>query len=75
MRTNSLLDPKWIKTQPFLEPKLRTDLGRTTDKNSLFICRLIKPAYKIAKSVTETSSNVQKPKIYKEAMDNLIHEN
>lgn len=35
----------------------------------------VKPAHKLAKSLIETSSRVHEPKIYNEAINNLIHGN
>lgn len=53
-------------------PKPRTDLDGISNKNSLRN-RLVKSAYKVAKSVIETSSKVQEPKTYNKAINNPIY--
>lgn len=45
-----------------LDLKLRTDLGDILDKNSSD--RLIRSVQEFIKSVTETNSKIQEPKIY-----------
>lgn len=55
-------------------PKPRTDLGGTSGKNPLGD-GLVRPAREFAKSVTETSSQVQEPKTYDEAINDPIHGN
>lgn len=64
IKTNFSLNPKRIRTQPPFDPKLRTDLRKRKGKNPLVIDGLIRLAYKVSKSVTETSSKGQEPKIY-----------
>lgn len=54
--------------------KLRTDLGETIGKNPLGK-RLVRPTYKFAKSVTETSNKVQDSKTYNETINDPIHGN
>ena len=56
------------------DPKPRIDLGGTSDKNPLED-GLVRPARKFAKSVTETSSKVQEPKTYNEAINDPIYGN
>lgn len=53
--------------------KPRTNLDGTTGKN--FANGLVKPVQELAKSVTETSSKMQEPKTYDEAINNTIHRN
>lgn len=57
-----------------LKLKLRTDLGKQIGKN-LLGKRLVRPMYKFAKSVTETSSKIRELKTYNKAINNLIHGN
>ena len=52
----------------------RIDLGGILSKNPIED-GLVRPAYKFAKSVTETNSKVQEPKTYDEAINNPIHGN
>lgn len=63
-----------MKIYPPRDPKPKTDLGRASGKN-LLGDGLIRPAYEFAKSVTKTSSKVREPKIYDEAINNLIYGN
>lgn len=63
-----------MKIDLFHNPKLRTNLGRTSNKNFLGD-RLIKSVYKFAKLVIETNSKVQEPKTYNKAINDLIHRN
>ena len=63
-----------MKIHPLCNLKTRTDLGRTLGKN-LLGDKLVRPVYKFVKLVTETSSKVQEPKTYDEAINDLIHEN
>lgn len=58
----------------FLDPKPRTDLGRTSGKNLLLRDELVSIAYKVAKSVAETNSKMQEPKTYDEIINNPVHE-
>ena len=74
MRTNLLLDPKWMKTQLSLDLIPRTDLSETIGEDPPVISRLVRPAYEVVKSVTKTSSKVREPKIYDKVIDNFIHE-
>ena len=53
--------------------KLRTDRGGISGKNPSD--GLVRPARKLAKSVTETNSKVREPKTYNEAINNPIHGN
>ena len=55
------------------DPKLRTDLDGISGKNSAD--RLVRPVQELAKSVTETSSKVQKPKTYNKAINDSIYGN
>lgn len=56
---------------PARRPK--TDLSKTSGENPLD--RLIKPVRELAKSVTETSSKMRKPKTYNKAANNQINGN
>lgn len=58
---------------PPLAWRPRIDLGRTLGKN--LSDGLVKPMQELAKSVTETSSKVCKPKTYDEAVNDLINRN
>lgn len=49
---------KWIKTQPCFDPKSKIDLGGIIDKNPPVRDGLIRPVYKVTKSVTKTSSKM-----------------
>lgn len=51
----------------------KIDLGVTSGKNLLD--GLVKPVQELAKSVTEISSKVRKPKTYNEAVNNQINRN
>ena len=53
--------------------KSRTDLGGRSDKN--LTDRLVRLVREFAKSVIETSSKVQKPKTYDEAINEPVHGN
>ena len=64
---------KQIRIQPPHNPKLRIDLGGTLGKNPAD--GLVRPARELAKSVTKTSSKVQEPKTYDEAINDPIHGN
>ena len=55
-----------------LAQKSRIDQGGTSGKNPPAE-GLVRPAQEFAKSVTETSSIVQEPKTYDEAINNPIH--
>ena len=52
----------------------RIDLGGTSGEN-LPAEGLVRPAREFAKSVTETSSKVQEPKTYDEAINDPVHGN
>ena len=54
------------------DPKPRTDLGETIGENPLGE-RLVRPTYKFAKLVTETSSKGREPKAYDEAINDPIY--
>ena len=54
-------------------PKSGTDLGGTSGKNPAD--GLVGPTRELAKSVTKTSSKVQEPKTYDEAINDPIHGN
>lgn len=56
-----------------LVQRRKTDLGGTIGK--IPSERLIRPARKVAKLVTKTSSKVQEPKTYNETINNLVHGN
>lgn len=58
---------------PPLVRRPRINLSGTLGKN--LSDRLIKPAQEIAKSVTEISNKVRKPKTYDKAVNNLIKGN
>ena len=62
-----------MRIHPPYNPKSRTDLGGTSGKN--LADGLVRPAQKLAKSVTETSSKVQEPKTYDEAINDPVHWN
>lgn len=53
--------------------KLRTNLGRTSSENPLE--RLMRPVQEFAKSITETSSKLCKPKTYNKAINNAVYKN
>ena len=55
-----------------LIPKLRINWDGTLGKNPE---GLIRPAYKLAKSVTKTSSKIWELKTYDETISNFIHGN
>ena len=57
-----------------LAQKPRIDLGRTSGKNPP-TKRLVRFVREFAKSVTKTSSKVQKPKTYDETINNSIYKN
>ena len=76
MRTNPTLDPKRMRTNLLLDLKLRSNLGRTSGKNPLVGDWWISLTYyKVTKSVAKTSSKVQKPQIYDEAINNVVYGN
>lgn len=54
----AIVQIKWMRTQLFQAPELRIDQGRILGKNYLKDDGLVKPMYKFAKSVFETSSKV-----------------
>lgn len=56
-----------------LNPKSKTDLGKTLSKNSTD--ELVRPAQELAKSASETSSKVRAPKIYNKVIHDPIHGN
>lgn len=56
-----------------LNPKPKIDLSKTLGKNLLIRDRLISPAYKVLRSITETNSKIQQPQIYDEAINNAIY--
>ena len=58
---------------PPLAQRPKTDLGETSGENPPN--GLVKPAQELAKSITETSSKVRKPKTYDEAVNNPINRN
>lgn len=70
----AIVQTKRMKIHPFRDLKPRTDLGGTSGVNPLGD-GFVRPAYEFAKSVTETSSKVQKLKTYNEAINNPIHRN
>lgn len=47
----------------------------TVPKTDLDMGSVIKPVYKLAKSLIETSSKVYEPKTYDKAIDNPIYKN
>ena len=80
IRAERLHDPAWqtrIRAKSAHDPPLarrpRTDPGGTSSKN--LSDGLVRPAQKLAKSVTETSSKVREPKTYDEAVNGLINRN
>ena len=77
MNENSIIRQLRMRAKNFhnLPPARRpkTDPSKTSGKNPLN--GLIKPLQELAKSVTETSSKVRKPKTYNEAVNNQINEN
>ena len=58
---------------PPLARKPRIDLGTASGKN--LSDGLVRPAQELAKSVTETSSKLCKPKTYNEFINNPINRN
>lgn len=52
-------------------PKSRTNLGRISNKNRLGK-KLVRPMYKFAKSVIETSRKMGKAKTYNKTFNNSI---
>ena len=56
-----------------LDPKPRTNPGRTSGKNS--IDGLVRPAQELSKSVTKTCSKVREPETYNEVINDPIHGN
>lgn len=70
----AIIYTKWMKIDLFYDPKPKTDLGGTLDKNRLGD-GLVRPVREFAKSVTETSSKVQEPKTYDETINDPIHGN
>ena len=66
MKTESLQNP-------LLTRRPRKDLDGTSSENPSD--RLVKLMQDVAKSVTETSSKVRKPKTYNEAINNPINGN
>lgn len=70
----AIIQIKQIRINLFYDLKLKTDLGGTLGKN-LLRNRLVRLARKFAKSVTETSSKVQKPKTYDKAINDPIYRN
>lgn len=64
---------KQIRIYFLFDPKLKIDLGKILNKNLLVENRLINSAYKIAKSIIETNSKIQKLKTYNKVINNLIH--
>lgn len=56
---------------PRLVPKT-DELGTTKSKS---LDKLVKLVYKVAKSLTKTSSKVYEPLTYNKVMNDLIHEN
>ncbi len=66
---------QWMRIEDSQDPRLvpRTDrLGGTTGESPN---GLVRPAHEVAKSLTETSSEVREPLTYDEAMDDPIHGN
>ena len=70
----AIMQTKRMRIYPLRNPKPRTDLDGISGKNPLGD-GLVRPAYKFAKSVTETSSKTRKPKTYDEAINDPIHGN
>lgn len=70
----AIIQTKQIRIHASYNSMPRIDLGEILDENSLEN-RLVRPAYKIAKSITKTSSKVFKPKTYTKAIKNLIYRN
>ena len=62
-----------MRIHPLYDPKSRIDLGGTSGKNPAD--GLVRPMQELAKSVTETNSKMREPKIYVEAINNLVHGN
>lgn len=60
-----------MKGSPNPKPIAKIDQGREATSGSLD--RLVKPVYKFAQSLTETSSNVYKPLSYNEVTNNPVH--
>lgn len=63
---------KWVRIDLSHDSKPKTDLGRTSSKNPMGD-GLVSPAHKFPKLVTKTSSKVQEPKIFDEAINDYIH--
>lgn len=58
---------------PSLAQRLKTNLGRTSDKNPSD--RLIRLAWELAKLITKTNSKMHKSKTYNKAINNPINRN
>ena len=61
-----------MKIQSLLYPKPRTNLVGIKNKNSPVRERLVRPIYRVAKSVTKTSSKVQEPKTFNKVINDFI---
>ena len=70
----AIMQTKQMRIHHPRNPKPKTDLGGISGKTPLGD-RLVRPAYKFAKWVTETSSKVHEPKTYNEAINDPIHGN
>lgn len=55
--------------------KLRTYLNKALSKSCSIENRLIKPAYKFIKSISETNSKIQESQIYNELINDPIYRN
>lgn len=64
---------KWIRTHLFFDPNIRIDLCEISDRKFLVKDGLVKAVYKLAKSVTGTSSKIQEFKIYNKAINDFIY--
>lgn len=62
-----------MKIHLFYNPKPKIDLSKIIGKNP--IDKLVKLVQELAKSVTKTSSQIQEPKTYDKAINNLVHGN
>ncbi len=53
----------------------KIDLDKVPNKNFLVKDKLIKPVYKVAKSIIKTNSKVQETKTNNKKINNFIYEN
>ena len=70
----AIMQTKRMKIHPLYNPKPKIDIGETISK-SLLRDKLVRYLYKFAKSVTETSNKVRKPKTYNKVINHPIHGN